>query len=94
MAYEIEPLGTRVVCEVRVMPERTASGLYIPTTVREEHHAAEADVLAVGPDVKGLAVGDHIIFNEFTGAEVELDGQRVKIMREEDVLAKVTEKKV
>ena len=91
MAYKLNPLGQRVACVVRRMPEKVGR-IYVPDSVREGHHAAEADVIEVGPDVKTLKAGDHIIFNEFTGAEIELEGTWYKLMREEDVLAVIKTK--
>ena len=90
MGYTLKPTTGRIACIVRRMPEKIGS-IIIPDSVQAEHHAAEADVVALGADIKEIMVGDHILFNEFTGAEIELEGEWYKIVKEEDILATIEE---
>jgi chaperonin GroES len=55
-------------------------------------------VVAVGPGrllesgeraAVGVVVGDEVLFGKFGGADIEVDGREVKILRESDILAKV-----
>ncbi len=92
---KLRPLGARVVVEPLEGEERTESGLFIPETAKEKPQ--EGKVLAVGPgdfregsseripmDVK---VGDVVLFAKYGGTDVKLDGKKLKIMKESDILA-------
>ena len=48
-----------------------------------------AKVTAVGPDVKGIKVGDRIVYKEYSTTELKIDGAEYLIVKEEDVLATV-----
>lgn len=84
----IIPLADRVVA-VREKPEtKTASGLYLPDTAKEK--PVDAKVVSVGPDVKSLKENDRIVFKEYSTTEIKLDGTEYLVLKEEDVLAKLT----
>lgn len=87
MTIPIMPLADRVVAVRQVAATKTASGLYLPDNAKEKPVLAE--VKAVGPDVKGLKVGDNIIYKEYTTTELKIDGTDYLIVKEEDVLATV-----
>lgn len=87
MSTPIKPLADRIVA-VRVEAKtQTASGLYLPETSKEK--PVVADVVAVGPDVKHLKVGNKIIYKEYSTTELKVDGTEYLIVKEEDVLATV-----
>lgn len=48
-------------------------------------------VMAVGPDVKGFQVGDTVLVADFGGKHVDIDGVDNLIVKEDAVLAKITE---
>ena len=48
-----------------------------------------ATVVAVGPEVTAVAVGDTIVYKEYTTTELTVDGQEYLIVKEDDVLATV-----
>jgi chaperonin GroES len=48
-----------------------------------------AEVKAIGPDVKGIKVGDRIVYKEYSTTELTIDGVEYLIVKEEDVLATV-----
>jgi chaperonin GroES len=77
--------------------ETTGSGIVLPDTAREKPQRGR--VLAVGPggrNDKGeivpmeVAKGDEVIFSKYGGTEFRLGADEVLILRESDVLAKVT----
>ena len=97
MAVKIRPLEDRVVVEPLEAEEKTAGGILLPDSARERPQRGR--VVAVGPgktneDGKrvalGIAVGDEVLYGRYAGNEVKLGEKEVKIMRESDVLAKVT----
>lgn len=100
MAIELRPLGNRVVVKPIEQEERTPSGLILPETAKEKPQ--EGEVLAVGPgewaeDGKSripleVQVGDRVIFAKYAGTEVKVDGEKLLILRESDILAIVERK--
>lgn len=87
MSSPIKPLGDRVVAVREKAAEKTASGLYLPDNAKEKPVAAE--VKAVGPDVKGVKVGDKILYKEYSTTEVKVDKTDYLLVKEEDILATV-----
>ena len=85
--HEDEELGLRVVAVREEVKTQTASGLYLPDSSKEK--PVLADVVAVGPTVKDLKVGDKIIYKEYSTTELKVHGKDYLIMKEEDVLATV-----
>src|SRR5438128_7873024 len=93
----LQPLGDRLIVEVLEEEESTASGIVLPDTAREKPQRGR--VLAVGPGARNedgkriemdVAEGDEVIFSKYGGTEVKLGTDEVLILRESDVLAKVT----
>lgn len=87
MTTPIKPLADRVVAVREEAKTKTASGIYLPDTAKEK--PVVATVRAVGPEVKGIKVGDKIVYKEYSTTELKVDGQEYIIVREEDVLATV-----
>jgi len=94
---DLQPLGDRLIVEVLEDEEQTPSGIVLPDTAKEKPQRGR--ILAVGPggrNDKGdivpmdVAEGDEIIFSKYGGTEVKLGIDEVLILRESDVLAKVT----
>jgi chaperonin GroES len=91
---KLKPLGGRVIIEPIEQEEMTAGGIILPETAKEKPQ--EGNVLAVGPgdrDEKGaripmdVKVGDKVLFAKYSGTEAKLDGRKLLIMRESDLLA-------
>jgi chaperonin GroES len=88
-----KPLGGRVLVEPIEQEEMTAGGIVLPETAKEKPQ--QGKVLAAGPgdrNEKGeritmdLKVGDTILFAKYSGTEVKMDGKKLLILRESDVL--------
>jgi chaperonin GroES len=95
----IRPLHDRLVIK-RLEEERTVGGIVIPDTATEK--PVKGKVMAVGcgklldnGEVRALAVkvGDTVIFGKYSGTEIKEHGIEYVIMREDDVLAIIDEKK-
>ena len=93
----LKPLGDRLIVEVLEEEESTASGIVLPDTAKEKPQRGR--VLAVGPGSRGddgkfvpmdLAEGDEIVFSKYGGTEIRVGTDDYLILRESDVLAKVT----
>ena len=96
VSLKIHPLDDRVVVEPLEAEEKTAGGILLPDTAKQNPQRGR--VLAVGPgkmndDGKRTALsvdkGDEVIYGRYSGNDIETDGREIKIMRESDILAKV-----
>jgi chaperonin GroES len=94
---KIRPLEDRVVVEPLEASDKTAGGILLPDTAKEKPQRGR--VLAVGPgklrddgqrSPLAVAVGDEVVYGRYSGNEIEVSGKEIKILRESDILAKVT----
>jgi len=94
---DLQPLGDRLIVEVLEDEETTVSGIVLPDTAKEKPQRGR--VLAVGPGARNdkgeliameVAEGDEIIFSKYGGTEIKLGADEILVLRESDVLAKVT----
>ena len=89
---KLKPLGDRIIVKPVTEEEVTKSGIVLPETVEKEKKE-EGEVIAVGDGEKiskfGLKEGDKVIFGKYSGEEVTLDDVEYKVLKDEDVLAKV-----
>jgi chaperonin GroES len=85
MSVPLKPLGDRVVAQVEVASNKTASGLYLPDSAKEKSKVAK--VVAVGGAVKDVKIGDKIVYKEYSTTEVKVEKEEFIIVKEEDVLA-------
>ncbi len=89
----IKPLFDRIVIEPMDAPEKTESGLFLPSSAQEKPQLAR--VVAVGPGglVDGkevtmqVKVGDVILYNKYAGSDFKLDEKEVTVLKQSDVLA-------
>ncbi|HEX6131918.1 MAG TPA: co-chaperone GroES [Actinomycetota bacterium] len=79
----------RLVVENPDNGERTSrGGLLIPaTTAAAPKRCVWSGVVLVGPDVRGVRVGDRVLFLPQAGLEIEVDGAEYLLLRERDVQA-------
>ena len=94
MSISIKPLGNRVVVEPIEQEEVTSGGIVLPETAKEKPQKGK--VLATGPgdrndDGKRIPLdvkdGDTVLFAKYSGTEIKMDGKKLLIMRESDLLA-------
>ena len=98
MSISLKPLGNRVVVEPIEQEEMTAGGIVLPETAKEKPQRGK--VLAAGPGERNdkgdrialdVAEGDLVLFAKYAGTEFKLDGKKLLILRESDLLAIVKE---
>jgi len=94
MPITLKPLGNRVVVEPQEQEEITAGGIVLPETAKEKPQ--KGTVLSVGPgerDDEGKYIpmdvkeGDTVLFAKYAGTEIKVDGKKLLILRESDLLA-------
>lgn len=89
----IKPLGDRVLVEPQEEKEQSIGGIIIPDAAKEK--PMQGTVIAVGKktDDNGkeisfdVKVGDTVLLPKYGGTEVKVDGKKLQLMREEDILA-------
>lgn len=94
MSLALKPLGNRLVVEPLEQEEVTMGGIVLPETAKEKPQ--KGSVLAAGPgdrDDEGkripmdVKVGDMVLFAKYSGTEIKMDGKKLLILRESDILA-------
>lgn len=85
----IKPLFDRVLIEPTAAEEVTLGGIIIPDTAKEK--PLKGKVVAVGDGTKDepmvLTIGSEVLFGKYAGTELEFDGVKYLMMRQNDVLA-------
>jgi len=94
---QLEPLGDRIVVKPIKREETTKGGIILPDTAKEKPQ--EGEVIAVGPGrltddgtriEMEVKKGDKVMYAKYAGTEIKLDDEELLILRESDVLARVT----
>lgn len=85
----VKPLADRVIIRPAQAEEVTAAGIIIPDSAKEK--PLKGIVIAVGPGTKDevmeLKDGDTVLYGKYAGTELEIEGDKVLIMRQSEVLA-------
>ena len=88
------PLRDNVLIKRVEATEKTSGGLYIPSSASDKPQ--EAKVIAVGPGRENsdgelvpmtVKTGNFVLFGEYSGKKVSLDGEEHLIVRESEILA-------
>jgi chaperonin GroES len=96
----MKPLADRVLVRRIEEQESVRGGIIIPDTAKEKPQ--EGEVVAVGPgrlteDGKRIVMevkkGDRILIGKYSGTDVKIDGTEYVILREDDVLGVLADKK-
>ena len=91
---KLKPLGNRVVIEPIEQEEMTAGGIVLPETAKEKPQ--KGSVVAAGPGERDddgkhieldVKVGDQVLFAKYAGTEIKIEGKKLLILRETDLLA-------
>ncbi|WP_299203682.1 co-chaperone GroES [Brumimicrobium sp.] len=83
----LKPLADRVLIEPTPAEEKTASGIIIPDAAKEK--PLRGTVVAVGNGKKDepmtVKEGDTVLFGQYSGTEIKIEGKTYLIMKEADV---------
>ncbi len=94
MSNSLKPLGSRVVIEPTEQEDVTTGGIVLPETAKEK--PVKGKILSVGPgerDDEGkripmdVKVGDTVLYAKYAGTEIKVEGKKLLILKESDVLA-------
>ena len=86
---KLKPLADRVLIQPTPAEEVTMAGIIIPDSAKEK--PLRGTVIAVGNGTMDeemiLKAGDQVLYGKYAGTEIENDGEKVLIMRQNEVLA-------
>lgn len=86
---KIQPLADRVLVQPAAAEEKTIGGIIIPDSAKEK--PLRGTVLAVGNGTKDepmiLKQGDQVLYGKYAGTELEFEGEKYLIIKQQDVLA-------
>jgi chaperonin GroES len=87
MSVKFKPLNDRVLVETAPAEKKTAGGLIIPDTAKEK--PLQGEVIATGEGTKEapitVKVGDHVVYGQYAGTEIVIEGKKYLMMRESDI---------
>ena len=90
---KLRPMADNILLKATEAEETTSSGIILATSNKEK--PAIYEVVSAGPGTKEVEVtvkaGDKVIVSKFSGNEIKLDGVEYKFVKQEDVLAIVTD---
>ena len=90
---KLKPMADNVLLKAHEAAETTVSGIILATTNKEK--PAIYEVVSAGPGTKEVEmlvkVGDKVVVSKFTGSEIKLDGVEYKFVKQDDILAIVTD---
>jgi chaperonin GroES len=96
----VKPLADRILVRRIEEQETKKGGIIIPDTAKEKPQ--EGEIVAVGPgrmneEGKRIAMevkkGDRVLIGKYSGTDVKIDGVEYVILREDDVLGVLADKK-
>lgn len=93
---KVTPLGDKVVIKRLQADDKTAGGIVLPDGAKERPQqgrvlsVGDGRLLSDGQRIRPqVSEGDRVVFSSYAGSQVDVDGDELLIMREEDILAVV-----
>ena len=90
---KLKPMADNILLKQAEARETTASGIILASSSKEKPRIFE--VVSAGPGTKDVTVtvkpGDKVVVGNFSGSEIKLDGEDYKFVKQDDILAVVTE---
>ena len=90
---KLKPMADNILLKAHEEKETTVSGIILATSNKEK--PAIYEVVSVGPGTKDVtmtvSVGDKVVVGKFTGTDLTLDKEEYKFVKQDDLLAIVTD---
>ncbi len=84
---KVEPINGRILVKPFKAKNKTSGGIYLPDTAKEKFQ--EGKIIDVAKDATDeVVVGDRVIYKQFGGTEVKIEGEDYILLDEDDLLAK------
>jgi chaperonin GroES len=93
----LKPLSDRIILKVKEKEETTKSGIVLPESAKEKPQEAVVIAVGSGEVIDGKKVpldvkaGDRVIYSKYSGMEIKLDDEEYLIVKQNDILAIITE---
>ena len=90
---KLRPLFDKVVVKEFEQKEESFGGIFLPTSAQEKQEMAVVVAVGEGGVIDGkqvdmiVKVGDKVLYSKYAGSEFTIDGQKVTIIRQSDILA-------
>jgi chaperonin GroES len=90
---ELQPVNQNVIIKLDDSKgeQKTASGIIIPDTVEKERPKMGKVIALSNIESPEVAVGDTVIYKEYSGTEIKLDEEKYLVVPYADILAKIVE---
>ena len=89
VSISLEPLDEFIVVQPVADETETRSGLILPASAAAAAQCRTGIVTDVGSEVTGVDAGDKILYPRDAGYEVRLGGMEVRLLKREDLIARV-----
>ena len=90
---KLKPMADNVLLKAHEQAETTASGIILATTNKEK--PAIYEIVSVGPGTKDVTMtvkaGEKVVVGKFVGTDVTIDKEEYKFVKQDDILAVVTD---
>ena len=90
---KLKPMADNILLKATENQETTSSGIILATSSKEK--PAIYEVVSAGPGTKDVTVtvkpGDKVVVGNYVGSEIKLDGVDYKFVKQDDILAVVTD---
>ena len=90
---KLKPMADNVLLKAHEQAETTASGIVLATTNKEK--PAIYEIVSVGPGTKDVTmtveVGQKVVVGKFVGTDVTIDKEDYKFVKQDEILAVVTD---
>ena len=90
---KLKPMADNILLKSAEAQTATASGIILATTTKEKTGIYE--VVSAGPGTKDVTVtvksGDKVVISSFVGTDIKLDGVDYKFVKQDEILAVVTD---
>ena len=90
---KLKPMADNVLLKGTEAEETTSFGIILATSNKEK--PAIYEVVSAGPGTKDVTVtvkpGDKVVVGNFVGSDIKLDGVDYKFVKQDDILAVVTD---
>lgn len=91
----VKPIGNRVLIELPEKEEKTKTGIFLPETASKER-PMRGKVVAVGGGARNkkgalvpmqVTVGASVVYSQYAGDEIEVEGKKHLLIKEDEILA-------
>ena len=90
---KLKPMADNVLLKAHEAPETTVSGIVLATTNKEK--PAIYEIVSVGPGTKDVTMavkpGEKVVVGKFVGTDVTIDKEEYKFVKQDEILAVVTD---